>query len=171
MCALCPAREGEAAASQSTSKMALEARPMCPVSPGLANTRCSESRYTGLWKVSVCTVMPPVASSAIFISYSPTCGEKRLCHSALCHAANRLRLALCKCPVGQSAMSPSCEALLTSVNKIGVMVHSACRDVKRAKPDRGTRMGKARRPTRSRSRHERPASAPASPKSRGTCFP
>ncbi len=56
-----------------TSKVALEERASAPGVPGRANTRLKLSLKTGLRKVSDMTTMPPVMSTAGFISYSPTC--------------------------------------------------------------------------------------------------
>lgn len=63
--------------------MAFEATPMWPGSPGLANTRCSELMKTGLWNESVCTAMPPLASSAKIISNSPTCSRNKFSHGCV----------------------------------------------------------------------------------------
>ena len=74
-----------------TSKVALDAIPMWPSSPGLANTRLKESLNTGLWKVSLCTDIPPVCSTAIFISAKPTYrrGEESGSLAPYCAYANR----------------------------------------------------------------------------------
>jgi len=56
-----------------TSKVALEATSREPCAPGATKTRLKLSLKTGLWKVSVCTTMPPVMSTTGFISASPTC--------------------------------------------------------------------------------------------------